>query len=258
MIRSLDGWLVSDIEGRKVVEPDVYSDGHLAIANDEMPFDNYYWDAPNEYLGQKLYSYGGDLKFVISYVVARGDTSGFYTEDADVILQGGPKNMRIGYNWKRPTKEEGGRTTITLPLREQGWFKIAKGGKRGKKPVPVSREEFTLITYNLKRMLIRAKFHTDQIEGGLHQVDMEHAAQKPSANKKATGTEQCECPEGYAGLSCELCQPGYRRVNNTLVNGICQKCNCNNHSPSCDPFTGACSVCLDNTVGATCDKCMYG
>lgn len=80
VVSNVDGWLVSDIEGRKVVEPDVYEDGHLVVANDEMTgVDNYYWDAPLEYLGQKLYSYGGDLKFVISYVVARGDTSGWFT-----------------------------------------------------------------------------------------------------------------------------------------------------------------------------------
>lgn len=184
--------------------------------------------------------------------------SSFSREDADVILQGGPKNIRIGYNWKKPTKDEKGKATISLPLREQGWFKIAKGGKRGRKPVPVSREEFTLVTYNLKKMLIRAKFHTDQIEGGLHQVDMEHANKSVITGKRMSGTEMCDCPPGYAGLSCELCASGYRRLNNTLVNGVCLKCDCNNHAPACDPFTGKCLVCLDHTTGEKCDKCQFG
>lgn len=127
---------------------------------------------------------------------------------------------------------------ISLPLREQGWFKITTpDGKRGPKPEAVSREEFTLITYDLKRMLIRAKFHTDQITGGLHNVDME-IANKDGSGPRAKGTEECLCPEGYAGLSCQLCAPGWRRLNNTLVNGKCVKCDCNGHSPSCDPYTG--------------------
>lgn len=97
-IQTPDGWLISDLEGRKVIEPDIDPvDGHLIVANDELPgIDNYYWDAPQEYLGQKLYSYGGDLKFILSYVVLRGDVSGWYTEEADVVLQGGPDDIKIG------------------------------------------------------------------------------------------------------------------------------------------------------------------
>lgn len=258
IIKTLDGWLVTDLPGSKVVEPDVSpTDGHLVVANDELPGTNsYYWDAPQEYLGSKLYSYGGDIKFNLSYVVGRGDTSGWYTRDPDVILQGGPNNIRIGYNWKRPQKEEGGRTVITLPLREQGWFKVNPDGTNSKEPV--SREEFTLIAYNLKRLLVRAKFHTDQVEGGLHNVDMDIANNTVPTGKIAKGTEMCQCPEGYAGLSCELCAPGYRRVNNTLVNGKCVKCDCNGHSPSCDPYTGRCLVCLHHTTGEKCDRCEYG
>lgn len=258
IIKTLDGWLVTDLAGSKVVEPDVHpTEGHLVVANDELPgINSYYWDAPQEYLGSKLYSYGGDIRFVLSYVVGRGDTSGWYTRDPDVILQGGPQNLRIGYNWKKPRREEEGKTIITLPLREQGWFKVNPDGTNSK--LPVSREEFTLITYNLKRLLVRAKFHTDQIEGGLHSVDMDIANNTSPTGKIAKGTEMCQCPEGYAGLSCELCAPGYRRVNNTLVNGLCVKCDCNGHSPSCDPFTGRCSICLHHTTGEKCDRCEFG
>lgn len=258
IIKTLDGWLVTDLPGSRVIEPDVHPiEGYLVVANDELPgLDSYYWDAPQEYLGSKLYSYGGDIRFILSYVIGRGDTSGWYTRDPDVILQGGPRNIRIGYNWRRPRREEEGKTTIILPLREQSWFKVNPDGTSSKQPV--SREEFTLIIYNLKRLLVRAKFHTDQIEGGLHNVDMEIANKTIPSGKIAKGTEMCQCPEGYAGLSCELCAPGYRRINNTLVNGVCAKCDCNGHSPSCDPFTGRCSICLHHTTGEKCERCEYG
>lgn len=47
---------------------------------------------------------------------------------------------------------------------------------------------------------------------------------------------------GYSGLSCESCERGYRRVNNTVYGGVCLPCDCNGHVDSCDPFTGACGV----------------
>ena len=136
---------------------------YLTIADDEMQDhgeNTYYWQAPKEYLGDQLYSYGNDLQFNIGYTVLRGDVSGFYTEDADVILQGGPHNLMIGYKWQKYDQklESDVRVNISLPLREQEWFKIDLDGRPTSDPI--SREEFALITYNLKRLLIRAKFHT--------------------------------------------------------------------------------------------------
>lgn len=254
----LEAWKVSDFSGKKVVTPTRKSE-HLVIADDDMqPMSSpYYWMAPDSYLGEKLYSYGGDLRFMIGYTVLRGDTSGYYTEDADIILDGGPETvMRIGYNWKRYDKNENeDKVTLTLPLRENGWYILDGDGRRVR---PVSREEFTLVLYNLRNMLIRAKFHTDQIEGSMYNVEMEQASKDSKSLNKQTGAESCDCPEGYMGLSCLECAPGYRRVNNILVGGRCEKCNCNNHAESCDPFTGECSECLHNTEGAGCSKCKKG
>ncbi len=196
IIRNTDDWMVSDLSGRVKVNP-TKENGHIVIANDDMPAsvqNNYYWEAPEHYLGQNLYSYGNDLKFIISYVVARGDTSGYFTDKADIILEGGPNNLRIGYKWHKPGKEDEVNSTIIMPLREQNWFRVTDDGKKSDESV--SREEFTLVLYDLKRLLIRAKFHTDQIEGGLYQVDMEKASNSSKSIKKAEGTEKCECPPG--------------------------------------------------------------
>lgn len=54
--------------------------------------------------------------------------------------------------------------------------------------------------------------------------------------------ERCQCPYGYAGYSCEKCTEGFRRENNTLQGGLCLPCDCNGHSPMCDPFSGKCGV----------------
>uniref|UniRef100_A0A0N5ATM8 Laminin subunit alpha n=1 Tax=Syphacia muris TaxID=451379 RepID=A0A0N5ATM8_9BILA len=70
------------------------------------------------------------------------------------------------------------------------------------------------------------------------------------------GVEVCECPENYGGNSCELCVSGYRRVNNQLYGGKCEKCNCEGHSDECDPFTGHCLNCKANTF--LCELCISG
>lgn len=225
----LPSWKVTDLNGEKVLQPQL-KDDHIRIANDDMNLQKpYYWQAPSEYLGKKLYSYGGDLRFIIGYTVSRGDVSGIFTLDADVIVEGGPNDYRIGYNWKKYSKDAD-KVLITLPLREQEWFILDRDGKQTRS---ASREEYTLVLYDLKRMLIRAKFHTDQLEGSLYQIEMEKASNDSQTLKKQEGAEACNCPEGYAGLSCEECAPGYRRVNNILVGGQCVKCDCNNHALSC-------------------------
>ena len=92
----------------------------------------------------------------------------------------------------------------------------------------------------------------------------------------ALEVEQCVCPPGYVGLSCEECAPGYIRDMSTPGYGRCTRCNCNSHSETCDPNTGFCVVstlqnsfyqtiyemyvqyCRHNTIGENCEKCAQG
>lgn len=58
-------------------------------------------------------------------------------------------------------------------------------------------------------------------------------------NYQATWVERCVCPEGYTGLSCEYCAPGYRRDPLGISPYFrCVKCFCHNHADTCDPDTG--------------------
>ena len=80
-----------------------------------------------------------------------------------------------------------------------------------------------------------------------------------SVNATETSVEQCQCPIGYEGLSCERCQNGYTRATpngNELVQ--CVLCQCNGHSDQCDADTGECFDCKDNTTGLACDQCSLG
>lgn len=58
--------------------------------------------------------------------------------------------------------------------------------------------------------------------------------------------ENCECPQGYTGLSCENCAWGYVKL---IKNGsdyqdhhVCVKCDCNGHASTCDLVLGECTV----------------
>ncbi|XP_005994408.1 multiple epidermal growth factor-like domains protein 9 [Latimeria chalumnae] len=73
---------------------------------------------------------------------------------------------------------------------------------------------------------------------------------KPICNK---------CLPGYTGPNCENCDNGF--FNN---DSICLKCECNdnvnlsNTSKICDPKTGQCLNCTNNTTGWNCESCLEG
>jgi laminin alpha 1/2 len=86
--------------------------------------------------------------------------------------------------------------------------------------------------------------------------------------ERARGIEQCECPPGYAGLSCEECAFGYvrRQQPKSLTTsggqqqlGECVACQCHGHAATClATDLTACSPCLHNTTGAQCQQCSVG
>lgn len=62
------------------------------------------------------------------------------------------------------------------------------------------------------------------------------------------GLENCTCPAGYSGTSCETCDYGYvKQIDPFTANAVCKKCNCHNHSPECDQMSNHCSVIITLT-----------
>ncbi|XP_064486467.1 laminin subunit alpha lam-3-like [Ornithodoros turicata] len=247
-----EGWVITDIPRRKEVQP-TPERGQLTIADDDVGMDMYYWEAPEKFLGNKLYSYGGDIKVMLNYVAARGDTSGHFVDGPVVILEG--NGLRVGYTPGKGQKPSRGNVTVSAPLREQEWQILDDRGRPLGTP---TRQEFTLLLHNMDRFLLRAKYHTDQVEGAMSDIALPVASRESKSVKKMTSVEMCQCPPGYGGLSCELCAPGYRRVNDTLVGGRCESCDCNNHAESCDASLGRCYNCLHFTTGEKCHKCLPG
>ena len=80
-------------------------------------------------------------------------------------------------------------------------------------------------------------------------MSLDVAEDRQTGQERAYPVEQCNCPRGYRGLSCEDCDVGYRRSGGGLYLGTCEECTCYGHSTDCDTVTGLCRVSSKNTGG---------
>lgn len=76
----------------------------------------------------------------------------------------------------------------------------------------------------------------------IQSVSLDIADSFNTGQNRAVEVEECSCPVGYKGLSCEDCAVGYVRIDKGLYLGECKPCTCNGNSDHCDPDTGVCVV----------------
>lgn len=230
----------------------VYPDeqGILSIANYEAAAGGpYYWLAPSPYLGNKLIVYGSVFTFRLIWIVMRGDTSGKPTKGPNIILVGrNGKKIAYGNDLFSSTN-----VTFRIPFTERDWYYFDANSDKDD-VTAITRSDFLSILIDVKHILLRAKFHADQIDVALEEASF-------IIGEGMSAVEKCSCPSGYVGLSCESCDYGYVRIMANSSNGegqsFCGKCDCNGHSKTCDPDTGQC-LCEHNTTGENCDRCLPG
>lgn len=96
---------------------------------------------------------------------------------------------------------------------------------------------------DVQAIYVKASYTTLTDEAGLSAVSLDISTPRNTgSNVRAVEVEQCQCPAGHQGLSCEDCSPGYTRSQEGLYLGLCEPCSCNGHSDDCDADTGVCRV----------------
>ncbi|XP_076597098.1 basement membrane-specific heparan sulfate proteoglycan core protein isoform X2 [Chaetodon auriga] len=220
----------------------------LSYSNfDYLGQEPHYWQLPGVYQGDKVGSYGGKLKYTISYVAG---PRGTLLDDDDIQIIGNDITLVARQPWQR--RQQGSREThqFEVAFKEENW--------RRPDGMPATREHLMMVLADLDDILIRASYFTEMRSSSIFDINMEVAVPNYSGLAQALEVEQCRCPPGYQGLSCQDCAPGYTRTGGGLYLGHCELCECNGHSDSCHPETGICTSCLHNTQGELCEQCAPG
>ncbi|XP_053982835.1 basement membrane-specific heparan sulfate proteoglycan core protein-like isoform X1 [Hylaeus volcanicus] len=209
--------------------------------------DVYYWQLPSIFLGNRITSYGGDLKYTVRYVPAPGGQSS-RNNAADVELISA-NNINLLY-FSRESPEPNTPQTFTVPLLEQFWQRTDG--------TQADREHMLMALADVSAIRIKATYTTHTNEAALSLVFLDTADKYNTGRTRAVEVEECTCPIGYKGLSCEDCDVGYTRSDQGVYLGGCEPCNCNGHSRQCNPDTGICENCEHHTTGEFCDVCEPG
>ncbi|KAM9552660.1 laminin subunit alpha-1-like isoform 1-T1 [Salvelinus alpinus] len=221
----------------------------------------YYWRLPKHYQGNKLLSYGGKLSYVVAFYAMDG--AGLANYEPQVLMRGGHLGKQVIYI-DMPAPDNGVTTRQDVPLTEHKWKYFNSVSEKA-----VSHSDFMAVLSNIEYITIKASYGTGLQQSRISNITMDTALEAEQGLEDmelASLIETCECPAGYAGLSCQECAPGYYRQPVTELNmrgkrpliQPCVPCRCNNHSQACDLDTGECLGCQHNTAGEQCSVCSSG
>ncbi|XP_072936561.1 laminin subunit alpha lam-3-like [Epargyreus clarus] len=235
-----EAWLVSDAEGHETTEPSVDPQGKPFVVTYEVEgWESYYW-LTSTFNGDMTAMYGGSIHSQTFWGVARGDSGGSPIVGPDVVLlaKDGTKVTYVNTSHESP-----GMLQVAVPLVEGDWFLDSE---------LASRAQLLDVLSNLKAIMLRAHFHSDQDEVRLDGVEIHGAP--PGAR------EICICPTGYEGPQCNICAWTHvrlQRVPGTVPDFECVPCACNMHA-GCKTVDGPCDSCQHNTTGPHCERCLPG
>uniref|UniRef100_A0A915Q449 Uncharacterized protein n=1 Tax=Setaria digitata TaxID=48799 RepID=A0A915Q449_9BILA len=226
-----------------------------------------YWPLPSSFLGDRTASYNGFLRFTIKNddnyrgIANLIPDSQHFRLFPQVILVG---NHRIILEHTPEEVKELGRYKIRI--HENQWR------SRLSPDVPVTRKQLMIALQNVQAIYIRATYSYPSTgdTASIHEISIDVAVWEnttDAANSVAIGVEQCECPQGYAGNSCQDPAEGYCRKrqpeflnspDDLALVGVPQPCACNEHSATCEAETCRCTNCEHNTYGDYCELCKPG
>ncbi|XP_061621466.1 laminin subunit alpha-5 isoform X2 [Phyllopteryx taeniolatus] len=250
-ILNMEGWVLLSAD-KNEVPVNVYPDQDLVEGDlSDIPdvYQDLHWYAPKTYLGDKVSSYGGYLRYGLHTQTMRGDVWSLPAEPPkpDIILKG--NQMTVVFLEREYASPEEPHLGIVHMV--EGSFRHAQTGNS------VSREELMMVLVALESLQIRALHshlaHSVSLRGAI----LEGAESLP-AGRHANNVELCMCPANYLGNSCQKCAPGFYRDTIGLFLGKCVPCNCHGHSDQCFDGSGICMNCQHDTAGNHCEKCQGG
>ncbi|CAG9771124.1 unnamed protein product [Ceutorhynchus assimilis] len=233
----------------------VGSDAIGAVLSDLDKSTVAYFAAPLPYLGKKLSSYGGALRYTIFYSIGENGTA---VSGPDVILKGANSYLTFSSIEQPPPVFK----YATEVLLIESLFDTASGDQ-------AKRDQIMEVLKDLRGVYIRASYWTKgettrlievtQDEGIPREIYAERYRIEYNPPQEMPSVERCACELNYQGLSCEECSPGFYRFNSEGSHGgACVPCDCNGHATECDVNTGVCLDCQHNTRGDHCELCDVG
>ncbi|GAB0098092.1 basement membrane-specific heparan sulfate proteoglycan core protein [Sergentomyia squamirostris] len=237
-------------------EPNFGSEESIQVSSHETIFRNvqhddtevYYWNLPTRFVGNKVTSYGGGLNYTLRFTPQPGSAMS-RNSAPDVVIKSAHDITILHFRKDeiRPTSLQ----SYNVPIIENYWQRA--DGKE------VNREHLLMALADVAYIFIKATYTTTTEEAALSHVSLDIAVPKENPGSyRAYEVEMCQCPQGYTGLSCENCAPGYTRSEAGLYLGLCEPCQCHGHSNDCHPETGVCNNCEHNTRGDNCEQCIDG
>ena len=216
-----------------------------------------YWSLPEVFLGDKIHSYNGYLRFSTWSNGRRPYSPEIISEYPLVQIRG---NYRIILeHFPRKNINLGGRYEVRI--HEDDW--VVKESR-----MPVTREMLMIALQGVQQILIRFSDSTEATQATLEAVTLDVGKIIDAVSlRPAIGVEVCDCPPEYDSTSCQDPGLGFYRwykehfvtseIIIDLVGGV-KRCNCNGRTNQCDPETGECLECGENTSGFHCNVCAVG
>uniref|UniRef100_T1KF65 Laminin subunit alpha n=1 Tax=Tetranychus urticae TaxID=32264 RepID=T1KF65_TETUR len=213
---------------------------------------NFYFKVPNEFLGNRLTSYGGFIRYQTVELPLKGSVINSIDTPVtpDLIFIG--RNHSIELTNDEQPASPFSTQKFEIELVESKFRHLYES-------TPVTREQFMTLLTDLQSIYIRASYFTPVGAVYLADFTFDLASNGSILNASlARRVEQCSCPVNYKGSSCEECASGYYRISVGPYLGSCIPCKCHGHSNECDPLTGKCLNCNHNTTGDHCELCKSG
>ncbi|KAI6232973.1 hypothetical protein M3Y99_00957600 [Aphelenchoides fujianensis] len=210
----------------------------------------YYWLAPVDFRGDRLASYGSNIRYFVYYTPSSANY-GHPTPVPDVVLEG--NGLRLEYH---------SRINFFPPV------------------------DLMRVLADVSRLMIRARYHQDQTQSSVYGLRLEYAAERgAAANVDVSSTKLHPVEPGYRRVAnqlyngvCQKCECGGRSDNCDPFTGHCNNCTpcaCptveNSHSAHCalsrllleggaavDQDEYVCTACAEGYEGNKCEICADG